>query len=66
VGTPADKIVVQKEAEKKLKYKSLGMEIQRIWNLKCTIIPVTIRATGIVTKSLSRNLEAISRKHSID
>jgi hypothetical protein len=33
-----DRIVVQKEAEKKLKYKSLGIAIQRMWNLKCTII----------------------------
>jgi hypothetical protein len=38
VAIPADKNVVQKEAEKKLKYKSLCIEIQRMWNLKCTII----------------------------
>jgi hypothetical protein len=62
----ADRNVIQKEAEKKLKYKSLGIEIQRMWNLKCTIIPVIIGATGIVTKSLRKNLEAIPRKHSID
>jgi hypothetical protein len=30
------------------------------------IIPVIIGATGIVTKSLKKNLEAISGKHSID
>jgi len=48
VAIPADRNV-QKEAEKKLKYKSLGTEIQRMWNLKCTIIPVIIGATGIVT-----------------
>jgi hypothetical protein len=31
-----------------------------------TIIPLIIGATGIVTKSLSKNLEAIPGKHSID
>jgi hypothetical protein len=52
---------VHKEAEKKLKYQSLCIEIQRMWNLKCTIIPVIIGATGIVTRSL----EAVPGKHSI-
>ena len=42
VAIPADRNVVQKEAEKKLKYKSLCIEIQRMWNLKCTIIPIII------------------------
>jgi hypothetical protein len=66
VAIPADRNVVQKEAEKKLKHNSLGIEIQRMWNLKCTIIPVVIGATGIVTKSIRKNLEAIPGKHSID
>ena len=66
VAIPTDRNVVQKEAEKKLKYKSLCIEIQRMWNLKCTIIPVIIAATGIVTRSLKKNLEAVPGKHSID
>ena len=66
MAIPADRNVVQKEAEKKLKYKSLCIEIQRMRNLKCTIIPVTIEATGIVMISLKKNLEAVSGKHSID
>jgi hypothetical protein len=51
VATPADRNVAQKEQEKKLKYKSLCIEIQRMCNLKCTIIPVIIGATGIVTRT---------------
>ena len=31
-----------------------------------TIIPVIIGATGIVTRSLRKHLEAVPRKHSID
>ena len=67
VAIPADRNVVQKEAEKKLKYKSLCIEIQRMWNnLKCTIVPVIIGATGIVTRGLRKNLETVPGKHSID
>ena len=39
---------------------------QRMWNLKCTIVPVIIGATGIVTRSLKKNSETIPGKHSID
>jgi hypothetical protein len=62
VAVPADRNVVQKEAEKTLKYKSLGIEIKRMWNLKCTIIPVIIGATGIVTKSLTKKSGSYTRK----
>jgi len=37
-----------------------------MWNLKCTIIPVIIGATGIVTRSLRKNLEIVPGKNSID
>jgi hypothetical protein len=68
VAIPVDKNVMQKEEEKKLKYKSLGTEIQRMWKLKCAFIPVIIGATGIVTRCLRNNLEdtRIPGKHSID
>ena len=66
MAIPADRNVVQKEGEKKLKYKSLCIEIQRMWNLKCTIIPIVTGTTGIATRSLWKNLEAVRGKHSID
>ena len=65
VAIPADRNV-QKEAEKKLKYKSLCIEIQRMWNLKFTIIPAKIGAAGIVTRSLRKNLEVVPGTHSTD
>ena len=37
-----------------------------MWNLKCTTVPVIIGATGIVTRSLKKNLKAVPGKHSID
>jgi len=63
-GTP-DWNVVLKEAEKKLKYKSLCIEIQRIRNLKFTIVPVITGTTVILTRSLRKNLETVPGKHSI-
>jgi len=66
VATPADRNVVQKEAEKKLKYKCLYIEMQRIWNMKCTIVPVINGATGIVTRSLRKIFETVPGKNSID
>ena len=55
-----------KRSGKKLKYKSLCLEIQRMWNLKCTIVPVITGATGIVTRSIRKNLEAVPGRHSMD
>jgi len=55
----ADRNVVRREAEQNLKYKTLRIEIQRTWNLKCMVIPVIIGATGIITEGLKTNLEAI-------
>jgi len=66
VAISADRNVVQKEAERKLKYKSLCIEMQQMWNLKCTVVPVIIGATGVVTRRLKKNLGTIPGKHSID
>ena len=37
-----------------------------MWNLKCTIAPLIIGPTGIVTRSLRKNLETVPGKYSID
>jgi hypothetical protein len=48
----SDRNVIQKEAENKLKYKNVSIEIQRVRNMKGFVIPVTTGATEIVTKGL--------------
>jgi hypothetical protein len=46
--------------------KNLSIRIQRMWNMKCLVIPVAIGATGIVIKGLKKYLETIPGKHSVD
>jgi hypothetical protein len=54
---PSDRNVIQKEAENrpKLKYKNLSIQIQRMWYMKCFVIPVIIRAPGTVSKGLKNS-----------
>jgi hypothetical protein len=40
--------------KQKIKYKNPSTEIQRMWNIKCFVIPVNIGATGIVTQGLKK------------
>jgi hypothetical protein len=57
--------LINKETEKILKYKFLVIEIQRMWNVKATVIPVIIGATGTISKSLTQYLSNIPGKHEI-
>jgi hypothetical protein len=67
----ADRNVKQKGAEKKLKHRSLCIQRERererrAWNMICMIIPVIIRATGLVTKGLKKDSEAVAGDRSTD
>jgi len=55
-----------KGSGEEVKIQEIYIEIQRMWNLKSTIVPVIIGTTGIVTRSLRENLEAVTGKHSLD
>jgi hypothetical protein len=52
VAISRDRNMMEKEAEKTLKYKDLIREIQRTWNVKAKVIPVLTGATGNISKSL--------------
>jgi hypothetical protein len=45
MAIPANMDVKQKTQKNKTKNKSLFIEIQRMWNINCVIIPVAIWAT---------------------
>jgi hypothetical protein len=55
--------MTKKEAEKTVKYKDPTTEIELMWNIKTTVIPVIIGATGTVSKSFGKYLNNIPGKH---
>jgi hypothetical protein len=67
VAIPGDRNVIQKEAEKILKYeyKDLTIEIQRMWNVKTRVIPVIIGAAGTISKSFRKYVSTIPGNHDV-
>jgi len=65
VAISGDRNVIEKEADKILKYKDLTVEIQRMWNVKTKVIPVIIGATGTISKSFRKYFSNILRKHEV-
>ena len=57
--------MIKQEAGKILKYKELLNEIQHMWNVKAKVVPVIIRATGTIPKSLRQYLSNTPGKHEI-
>jgi len=57
--------VIKKEAEKILKYKDLTIEIQHMWNVRTSVIPVIIGATGTISKSLRKYVSDIPGNHDV-
>jgi hypothetical protein len=65
VAISGDRNVIQKLAEKILKYKDLTIEIQRMWNVKTSLMPVITGATGTITKSLRKYVSTVPRNHDV-
>ena len=53
----ADHRIKLKVCEKIDKYFDLARELNKLWNMKVTIIPIVIGAFGTVTKGLLKGLE---------
>jgi len=62
---PSDRNIALKEIEKKSKYKSLELEIQRMWHMKTIVIPVVVGALGTVKKGMVENIEKVSKRTNV-
>ena len=62
---PMDKNLSSGEFGKILKYKYLEIEIERMWDLKPTLIPVVVGAPGTLKKGTDKYLHQIPGKPSL-
>ncbi|XP_068753285.1 uncharacterized protein [Montipora capricornis] len=60
MSIPTEKNTSVEVTEKLSKYKDLEIEIERMWGMKATTIPVVIGAPGIMKKGLEKYTKQIS------
>ena len=49
ISVPADKRVNEKESEKISKYRDLRIEVEHLWNMRTSIVPIVVGALGAVS-----------------
>ena len=59
VAIPSDSNIRKKEHEKLKKYQGLKEELEKMWGVKATVVPVVIGALGAVTHKLGEWLQQI-------
>ena len=65
MSIPSEKNITVKEFDKISKYKDLEIEIQKMWKLKTTVVPVIVGALGMIKKGTQNHLEKIPGNHSL-
>lgn len=65
VAIPMDENIVAKEAEKRIKYKDLEIEIQMMWNLRTKVNLSINGALGTVGITIEDLLRKIPDKHNL-
>ena len=59
MSIPTDQNSPAKEFEKLSKYKDLEIEIQRMWKLRTSTVPVIVGALGMIKKGCQKHLNTI-------
>ena len=63
MSVPSDKNIAVKEFDKLSKYKDLEIEIEKMWSLKATTVPVIVGALGMIKKGTHRYIEKLPGIH---
>ena len=58
-AVPGDSRIEEKEKDKIEKYRDLGRELQKIWNVKVKIIPLGVGSLGPILKQFGNRLKQI-------
>ena len=59
ISCPNDINVSDKEQEKITKYSGLRLELGRMWDTECLVVPVVIGSVGVVSENFERYLKMI-------
>lgn len=65
VSIPAGHNAVSKEAEKKLKFKDLAIEVSRMWHTAVTVLAVIIGTLGTTSKEHVKWIEEVAVNTSV-
>ena len=66
MSVPCERNVVNKETERLSKYKDLVMEVNRMWNMKTTIVPVIVGILGLIRKQMNGHVSKLHGRISIE
>ena len=59
ISCPSDVNVVSKENEKVAKYSGLRVELGKMWDCECVVIPVVIGGLGMISEKFQEYLKMI-------
>ena len=58
-AVPGDQNIKVKELEKITKYQDLRLQVQTLWDVKATVIPIVVAALGTICEELENHLKTI-------
>eukprot|EP00795_Rhopilema_esculentum_P008488 gene8488-14486_t len=65
MSIPTDRNISSKEFDKLSKYKDLEIEIQKMWKVKATTVPVIVGALGMIKKGTENHISKIPGEPSL-